>query len=32
MAAGDVRVAYPLDIMHHEMDRVISSHHVSKSV
>ena len=32
MATGHVRVADPLDTVHHEMDRVVCSNHVSKSV
>ena len=32
MAAGNVRVADLLDTVHHDMDRVVCSHHVSKSV
>ena len=33
MAAGDIRVADPVDTsVHHEMDDVVRSHHVYKSV
>ena len=31
MAAGDTRVADPVDTVHHEMDSTIRSHHVYKS-
>ena len=30
MAAGDIRVADPLNAVHHEMDRVARGHHVKK--
>ena len=32
MAAGDARAAGPLDTVHHEMDIIVYSHHVYKSV
>ena len=32
MSAGNARVAYPLDIVHHEMENVVCSHHIYKSV
>ena len=32
MAAGDARVADPLDTVHHEMDSVVCGHRVYKSV
>ena len=32
MAAVDTCVAHPLDTVHHEMDSMVHSHHVYKSV
>ena len=32
MAAGDTHIADPLDTMHHEIDSMVHSHHVYKSV
>ena len=32
MAAGDASIAGPLDTVYHEMDRVVHSHYVYKSV
>ena len=32
MAAGDTRAADPVDTVHHEMDSLVHSHHVYKSV
>ena len=31
MAAGDTRVADPLDTVHHEMDSLVPSHHIYES-